>query len=264
MSNVTTLRCPSCGAPVRLNDKTCDYCGSLVLVSQPAELALPAVAQAQRLAAQMRERIALNPYDGDAYYRLGLATFTLGRYDQAEHAFEQAQRYLPGSAVAYYFKGLAMLLARQEDILGVADFRLQAIRRELQTARELDPNLFVTDAYLKFLKGLELRNQARYGEAIEPLREAARTLSDLAVVHKALAACYFQIGDLANAIQAAKRALELRPTDIDLAYMLGMAHARLEQFNEMEKYARRVAVLRGDSTEWYQVVREFHGQFDKE
>lgn len=262
MSNLTTLRCPSCGAPVRLNDKTCDYCGSLVLVAQPAELALPAIAQAQKLAAQMRERIALNPYDGDAYYQLGLATFTLGRYDQAENAFDQAQRYLPGSAVAHYFKGLAMLLSRQDDILGVADFRLNNIKRELETARELDPNLYVTDAYLNFLEGLQLRNQEKYRQAIEPLLRAIKTLPDLAIVAKVLAACYFQVGDLPAAIQSAKRALELRPTDMDLAWMLGVAHARLEQFNEMEKYARRVAVLRGDSTQWYQVVREFNGQFD--
>lgn len=262
MSNLTTLRCPSCGAPVRLNDKTCDYCGSLVLVAQPAELALPAIAQAQKLAAQMRERIALNPYDGDAYYQLGLATFTLGRYDQAENAFDQAQRYLPGSAVAHYFKGLAMLLSRQDDILGIADFRLNNIKRELETARELDPNLYVTDAYLNFLEGLQLRNQEKYRQAIEPLLRAIKTLPDLAIVAKVLAACYFQVGDLPAAIQSAKRALELRPTDMDLAWMLGVAHARLEQFNEMEKYARRVAVLRGDSTQWYQVVREFNGQFD--
>ncbi len=259
---LTTLRCPSCGAPVQMNEPTCDYCGSIVLVSQPAELALPAIAQAQKLAAQMRERLALNPYDGDAYYQLGLATFTLGRYDQAENAFDQAQRYLPGSAVAHYFKGLAMLLAKQEDILGIADFRLRGIQRQLETARELDPNLHVTDAYLDFLKGLQLRNQEKYRDALAPLQQAAKQLPDLAIIYKVLAACYFQIGDVPNVIQSAKRAFELRPTDIDLAFMLGVAHARLAQFNEMEKYARRVALLRGDTTEWYQVVREFHGQFD--
>ncbi|MCC7164383.1 MAG: tetratricopeptide repeat protein [Anaerolineae bacterium] len=262
MSTLTTLRCPSCGAPVRPLDTRCDYCGSIVLVSQPAELALPAIAQAQKLAAQMRERIALNPYDGDAYYQLGLAAFTLGRYDQAENAFEQAQRYLPGSAVAYYFRGLAMLLAKQEDILGIADFRLRAIQRQLEMARELDPHLLVTDAYLDFLRGLQLRNREKYREAIAPLQQAAKALPDLAILYKVLAACYFQINDLPNVIRAAKRGFELRPTDQDLAYMLGVAHARLEQFNEMENYARRVAVLRGDSTQWYQVVREFHGKFD--
>ena len=259
---LTTLRCPSCGAPVVWNDKTCNYCGSIVLVSQPAELALPAVAHAQKLAGQMRERLALNPYDGDAYYQLGLATFTLGRYDQAENAFDQAQRYLPGSAVAHYFKGLAMLLSKQEDILGIADFRLRAIQSELEMARELDPQLHVAEAYLQLLQGLQLRNQEKYRAALAPLKEAADALPDLAVIHKVLAACYFQIGDLNQVIASAQRAFEMRPTDIDLAYMLGVAHARLEQFDAMEKYAHRVALLRGDATQWYQVVREFIGQFD--
>ncbi len=262
MPTLVTLRCPACGAPLQANEKKCAYCGSVVLIGQPAELALPAVAQAQNLAGQMRERLALNPYDGDAYYQLGLATFTLGRYDQAENAFEQAQRYLPGSAVVHYFKGLAMLLSKEDDILGIADFRLHAIERELETARELDPHLHVTDAYLDFLRGLQLRNQEKYRQAIVPLQAAANALPDLAVIFKVLAACYFQIGDLAQAIASAKRAFELRPTDADLAYMLGVAHARLEQFNEMEYYARRVALLRGDSTQWEQVIREFNGHFD--
>jgi tetratricopeptide (TPR) repeat protein len=109
---------------------------------------------------------------------------------------------------------------------------------------------------------LQLRNREQYREAIAPLKAAAALLPDLGIIPKVLAACYFQLNYLPPAISAAKRAIELRPTDIDVAWMLGTAHARLEQFNEMEKYARRVAILRGDSAHWYQVVREFNGQFD--
>jgi tetratricopeptide (TPR) repeat protein len=262
MSNLTTLHCPNCGAPVDSNDQRCDYCGSLLLVSQPAELALPAIAQAQEIAAQMRERLALNPYDGDAYYQLGLATFTLGRYDQAQNAFAQAQHYLPGSAVASYFKGLAMLFGLQDDILGVSNFRLHEIEREFETATQLDPNLHVAASYLDFLRGLKLRNQDQYADAIAPLTQAAAALPDFGIIHKALAACYFQVNDLHAAIQSAKRALELRPTDIDLTYLLGVAYTRLQKLNEMEEYAHRVAVLRGDKRNWNRVVREFNGQFD--
>lgn len=262
MTALTALQCPNCGAPIRLNRRRCDYCGSQVVVAQPAEIALPAIANAQKLAAQMRERLSLNPYDGDAYYQLGLATFTLGRYEQAENAFEQAERYLPGSGVAHYFKALAMLLSRQEEILNIPDFRLHAIRRELETARELDPNLQVADAYLQWLEGLRLRNQEKYREAIAPLEQAAKQLPDVAIIGKVLAACYFQIGDLKNAIASGKRAFDALPADLDLAFLLGSAHARLEQLDEMEKYAQRVAVLRGDAREWHRVVREFYGQFD--
>lgn len=262
MSSLTSLHCPNCGAPVRWNDSRCEYCGSIVLVSQPAEVALPAVAHAQQLGAQMRERLALNPYDGDAYYQLGLATLTLGRYDQAENAFEQAQRYLPGSAVTAYFKGLAMLLRSQEDILNLSDFRLHAIRREIETAHELDPNLHVTVGYLDVLEGLELRSQEKYKEAIVALRRAAQTLPEFGIISKVLAACYFQIGDLNQVVANAKRGLELHPTDMDLEYMLGVAYARLEKFQEMEECARHVALLRGDSTQWYRIMREFAGRFD--
>ena len=142
---------------------------------------------------------------------LGLATFTLGRYDQAENAFDQAQHYLPGSAIAQYFKGLAMLLGLQEDILGISNFRLHQVEGEFETAMRLDPNLHVAESYLNFLRGLELRNQDNYAAAIEPLKQAAVALPELGIIFKALAACYFQVNNLPSAMQAAKRGFETPP-----------------------------------------------------
>lgn len=247
---------------MHVNQRRCEYCGATLIVDTRLEVAVPAIAQAQQVAAQMRERLALNPYDGGAYYQLGLASFTLGLYEQAENAFTQSARYLPGSAVTHYFKALAMLLDSQEEILAIAPFRLRSIQRELETALELDPNLHAAEAYQQLTRGLYLRNKEDYAGAIAPLKQVTKALPDLALAWKVLAACYFQTGNLHGAIDAAKRALELRPMDEGAAYMLGAAHAQLEQFAEMEKYARRVAQLRGDETQWHRVVGEFNARFE--
>jgi tetratricopeptide (TPR) repeat protein len=262
MPELVSLRCPNCGAPIHAGDITCEYCSAALYAGQPSEVALPALANAQEIAGAMRERLHVNPYDGDAYYQLGLACFTLQLFEQAENAFLQAQRYLPGTALPHYFTARAILQSAENDILSIGAFRLHQIQTELTTASELDPNLTEAQAYLQLVKGLMARNNGDYGGAIPLLRDAVEGLPALAVGWKVLAACAFQTADYREAIRAGSRALQLRPLDEGSAYLVGAAHFRLGESDEMEDYARRVARLRGDADAWEQVTREYRGEFD--
>lgn len=132
MAEIVTPRCPNCGAPFHFGDLDCEYCGASLYVNEPTEIALPAVAEAQKIAAGMNDRLARNPYDGEAFYQLGLASFTLGLYEEAENSFEQAERYLPGSALTHYMQGVTMLQREQPEILSISHFRLHEIQRELR------------------------------------------------------------------------------------------------------------------------------------
>jgi tetratricopeptide (TPR) repeat protein len=261
MAELVSLRCPNCGAPMHAGDITCDYCGAALYAGQPSEVALPAFANAQEVAGAMRERLHGNPYDGDAYYQLGLACFTMQLYEQAENAFLQAQRYLPGAALPHYFAGLAILHGAENDILAIGAFRLHRIQSELATAAQIDPNLTEALAYLQLVKGLMARDEGDYSGAIPVLRDAVERLPTLGLGWKVLAACYFQIGDFREAIRAGSRAVQLRPLDEGSAYLVGAAHFRVGEMDEMGQYARRVAGLRGDEAEWEQVVKEYHGEF---
>jgi tetratricopeptide (TPR) repeat protein len=262
MPELVSLRCPNCGAPIHAGDVTCEYCGAALYAGQPSEVALPALANAQKIAGAMRERLRANPYDGDAYYQLGLACFTLQLFEQAENAFLQAQRYLPGAALPHYFAALAILHGAENDILAIGAFRLHQIQTELATAAQVDPNLTEAQAYLQLVKGLMARDEADYSGAIPLLRDAVERLPTLGLGWKVLAACEFQIGDYREAIRAGSRAVQLRPLDEGSAYLVGAAHFRLEELDEMEDYARRVARLRGDEAGWEQVVKEYHGEFE--
>ncbi len=262
MPELVSLRCPNCSAPMHAGDATCEYCGAALYVGQPAEVALPQIAEAQKIAAKMRERIAANPYDGDAYYQLGLACFTLQLFDQAENAFRQAQRYTPGGALPHYFTALSILHGAERDLLSLGQFRLREIKSELTRAAVLDPNLTEAQAYLLLVKGLMARDDGDYQGAIPPLREAVRLLPGLGLGWKALAACYFQVASYQDAARAGSQAFRLRPHDEGAAYLVGAAYGRLGEEEAMEQYARRVAELRGDAELWPEVVREYRGGFE--
>jgi tetratricopeptide (TPR) repeat protein len=210
----------------------------------------------------MRNRITLNPYDGDAYYQLGLACFTLQLYDEAENSFRQAQRFLPGNALAHYFTGLATLHASEREILAIAGFRLHQIQIEFERALQINPNLKQAHSYLELIEGLRARDLGDYAAAIDPLKQATNELPGLALAWKVLAACFFQIGQYEDAIHAAQHTLELHPTDEESAYLLGAAHFRLGHEAQMERFAHKVAELRGDSARWEAIAREYRGHFE--
>ncbi len=262
MSELVSLRCPNCSAPMHAGDRTCEYCGAALYVGQASEVALPAVAEAQKIAAKMRERISQNQYDGDAYYQLGLACFTLQLFDQSENAFRQSERFLPGSALPHYFTALSILNGAQSDILSLGEFRLREIQSELVKSAQIDPHLTETQAYLQLVKGLMLRDDGDYEGAIAPLCKAVEILPSLGLGWKVLAACYFQILRYEDAIHAAGRAVQLCPQDEGIDYLLGAAHYCLGQINEMEEYAKRVAELRGDPEAWHRIVKEYRGEFE--
>ncbi len=261
-NGVRTFLCPNCGAPIRHGSLQCSYCGSGVYSEQAAEVTIPALAQAQKLIPEMQARIRKNPYDGDAYYQLGLACYTLKLYDQAQAAFEQAKRFSPGNALVHYFDGLALLRCAEPEMLSVQEFRIYQMRKEFEMALAIDPGFSEALLYRSLTDALLARNREDYAGALEPLKAVTSTIPDLGLGWRLLAACYFQTGDYRQAILAGKRAFQLDPTNQDVAYLVGAAHARLGEIAEMESWARRVADLRGDPESHETIQREFMGKID--
>lgn len=261
-NGVRTLLCPNCGAPIRHGSLQCTYCGGGVYADQAAEVTVPALAQAQKIIPEMQARIRKNPYDGDAYYQLGLACYTLKLYDQAQAAFEQAKRFSPGSALVHYFDGLALLRCAEPEILSIQEFRIYQMRKEFETALAIDPGFSEARLYRSLSDALLARNREDYAGALEPLKTFTGAIPELCLGWRLLAACYFQVGDCRQAVLAGKRAFQLDPGNQDIAYLIGAAHARLGETAEMESWARRVADLRGDPDSSGTIQREFMGQID--
>jgi tetratricopeptide (TPR) repeat protein len=259
-AGIRTLFCPNCGAPIRHGDLECDFCGGSIFAERAAEVTVPALAEAQAIIPEMQRRIKNNAYDGDAYYQLGLACFTLKLYDQAELAFQQAQRFSPGSALVHYFTGLAILRRAESEILSIQEYRILQMRKEFELAHSLDANLNEAEWYHQLTDALLARNREDYAGALKPLQAVVQVLPKLGLAWRVLAACYFQVAAYENAIHAGRRALELDQDDKDIAFLIGVAHGCLGEKDEMETWANRVAALRGDTEAWQSVAREFMGQ----
>ncbi len=261
-NGVRTFLCPNCGAPIRHGSLQCSYCGGGVYAEQAAEVTVPALADAQRLISEMQARIRKNPYDGDAYYQLGLACYTLKLYDQAQAAFEQAKRFSPGNALVHYFAGLALLRCAEPEILSIQEFRIHQMRKEFETALAINPGFSEAQLYRGLTDALLARNREDYSDALKPLKVITEATPDLGLAWRLLAACYFQTGDCQQAMIAGKRAFQLDPTNADVAYLIGAAYARVGETTEAENWARRVADLRGDPDSSRTIQREFLGQID--
>ncbi len=260
MADLRTLFCPNCGASVHHGDLECEFCGSALYAGRAAEVTVPALAEAQKIIPEMQARIQRNPYDGDAYYQLGLACLTLKLNVQAQDAFEQALRFSPGDALVPYFYGLSILRSAESEILSIQEFQINQMRKQFQTAFSLDPNLGQAGVYGAFAEALAARNHENYTSALETLSRVVEELPRFTAAWRVLAACRFQVSDFEGATQAGLRALQLEPKDANVAYLVGAAYTRLKQTDEAEAWARRVAELRGHPSDWPAIAREFKGQ----
>lgn len=259
-NGVRAFSCPKCGAPIQPGVLRCEYCGTAVYAEGATEITVPALAQAQRIIPEMQARIKQNPYDGNAYYELGLACYTLQLYDQAAPAFEQAKRYSPGSALAHYFTAITELRRAELEILSIQEFRIRVIRQNLETALSLDPDLAEAKVYHTLTDALLARNREDYAGAIPPLTVVTTAFPKLGLAWKIFAACYFQVRDYAHAIEAGNQAWQLDSKDEDIAYLIGTAQARLHNTEQAQTWARRIAALKGNAEAWQELEKELNGQ----
>lgn len=88
-----------------------------------------------------RERIAMNPDQGDARYSLGMVLYLSGRMDQAVEEFRRLVEDQPSFAMGYY--GLGIMFMEQG--------RPVDARKELETALRLEPKLVLAQRALEQL-----------------------------------------------------------------------------------------------------------------
>src|SRR5262249_49801424 len=140
-------------------------------------------------------------------------------FDEAVAAYRKAIEINPKNALTHYHLGI-LLCDRKHDYPGaIAAFR---------KAIALEPNA----ALSHFNLGLALRFNGDSKEAIAPFREAIRLQPTHARAHTNLARCLTTCADLESrkpqeALEAAKKGMELAPQS-DLAWLvLGWAHYRV-------------------------------------
>ncbi len=147
----------------------------------------------------------------DLYYWLGEAQRRNGQISEALSAYNQAIRTSPTFAPAFLGRARAALAGNNPAI--------EDIRKDLQTAINLDPNL--AEAYLE-LAQLDL-NEARYEAALQNLDRAAELLPDSPLVYEYRARVLLAQGNAEAALADAERANQLDLTLLPAYLTLGEA-----------------------------------------
>ncbi len=164
-----------------------------------------------RAAQYFQQAVEADPTAPDLYYWLGEAERRNGQIGAALNAYNQAIRASPNFAPAF--------LGRARAGLAGSSPKPEEIRKDLQTALNLDPNL--AEAYLE-LAQLEL-SEERYQAALQNLDRAAELLPDSPLVYEYRARVLLAQGDAEAALADAERANQLDLTLLPAYLTLGEA-----------------------------------------
>ncbi len=156
--------------------------------------------------------LRIDPSLAEAHASLGFATWAYDRdHTAAAHHFQLAIALNPDYAPAHHWLGL-LNSARGRPEMAVAC---------LDRARKLDANRAVYAADLALCH----YNARRFDRAVECCLSALESLGNSPELYSILARCYLQNGQERKAVDAARRASELVPTDLLTTAILATAEA---------------------------------------
>ena len=159
--------------------------------------------------AQFRKTIELEPAHADAYYNMGNAFFQQGALDEAIAAYEKAHQLRPEYAQAHNNIGLALFQK------GQAREAIASWRRALQ----LQPDFADAQNNLAWVLATSADAGARDGAAAVDLARRAAELpgGNNARVLRTLAAAHAEMGRFSEALDVARRGVEIATAQSDFA-----------------------------------------------
>ena len=180
----------------------------------------------------------------EAHKILGRNLTIIGRFDAAQVEFEQAIRYKPDSAESHY--NLGKLFSMQDN--------WEPARKAFEAALRIDPS------YLEALDGLGFALEAlgddagaiaRYQEAIR-VNEARR--GRFAAAHVNLSAYYNRTGDPEQALEYARKAIELDPKSDRAWFQKGRADERQGKLDDAVDALNRAISFNPRASSYYYVL----------
>ncbi len=187
--------------------------------------------------AEWKKAIQLDPKLSPAHNNIGVALTDMGRFDEAIAECKMAIQLDPKCANAYNNLGVALKNKGRVD---------EAIT-EWKKTLHLDPK----HAYAHRNLGEALLRQGRFAEAEAAYREAIRLNPNSASFHDQLAwllaTCVEpKFRNYPQAIELAKRAVQLAPQEWNFWNTLGVAYRNGGQLDEAEKTLREAIRLKAD------------------
>jgi tetratricopeptide (TPR) repeat protein len=176
------------------------------------------------------------PSSAPLYLARGILFVQMGKYDQADTDFAEAERLDPKLHFGSSARGLAQL---QDDNLDEAE---NTVREHLRKS----PN----DAFLHYLLAETLARKggnvesAEFKEAIRTAQKAIELQPNFALARDVLARLYLQQGRIPQAIEQSRLALKEDPTDQTAVYHLIQALRKTNDTRELPALAKKLAEIR--------------------
>lgn len=128
--DVTTLKCPSCGAPVGANDSRCPYCGSSLYIQSFTNVYDLDPAALNMGVREFDEVLHKAPGDAAALFSRGCLNLRLGLYPKAERDFARAIQADFNAPEAYLYHAVSLARGKHIDSVGMST--LEEMKADIQ------------------------------------------------------------------------------------------------------------------------------------
>lgn len=106
---VTALQCPSCGAPLTLDQKVCDFCGGPVVITTFNPLRSMSIPDVGKRANAYRQALANDPDNQDLNTSAAMCFLKLKQYALANQSFEKAMQFNFDNSEVFFYAAISLL-----------------------------------------------------------------------------------------------------------------------------------------------------------
>ncbi|MBM3285260.1 MAG: tetratricopeptide repeat protein [Candidatus Aminicenantes bacterium] len=192
--------------------------------------------------ASLEKAVSLKPDYKEAHFTIGNACEELRDFEKAARAYERYLETKPESTWAGY---LRLGLSRIE--LGQFDLAVAALEAALkEQPQDIKVNYSLAEAYQK--AGQLEKAEATYANL------AALNPADAVTYYSAVVRMYDDAGRFENAIEAAKKIIEVNPTSEIAVYNLGIMYYKLERNEEAIQTFRQALSVKPDYDAAYYMI----------
>lgn len=106
---VSTIKCPTCGAPVATDQKSCEYCGNALMITSfntVAQMPVPAIG---KHITSYQEALATEPENKALNTSVAMCFLKLKQYDHALAAFEKAMPNNFENSEVFFYAAVCLL-----------------------------------------------------------------------------------------------------------------------------------------------------------
>lgn len=231
---IETMNCPSCGAGIKIKNRECDYCGSVLIITSAENLAASKI-DIKLLNSSLekwKEKLKINPLDPEVNYAIGLVYMNKNLKEAAIKHFNIVVEHLPEFALGHY--NLALLLFDDgKVIIDSDDFRLA--QKHIEYASMLD--LVEANGFKWFFSALKLSDVDR-NLSIHDYKKAIGACPDIPTFYNNLGYEYLEANNGDEAEKYLKKALEL-DNNFTMAYSnLCLLYINKSNYIEAEVYGK--------------------------